>query len=598
MSFTRIAIAWVASLCLVAGTAAAAGFTEYEDRPTKDADNSEDDPLSGAAPVPWNLASFATAFPGRAKLIRGSLDAKDVDAYAFSLGSGQLLLAALFEPAAGERNDTVLGVFTGTVPPAYISNDDGGTGFLSRLATPISSSGTQRIAVSGFGDTSWNGTHKEAASGLVPYDLVVAAVSNPPPFNEAESNNTQATANPLPSEGVIGGTLGANDVDYFKIDLEVGDRLALSVFDLGAGFTPANGERRDAVLGLFTPAGALAAGGTNDDGGPGFNPNLLFTVPAGQGGTWKVAVSGFGDAAFTGAHKESAFSYLLVAARERACPNVTAVISDPNSIHTTSGKAYVTANLKGGDFYYIDRTTPGQHVLVDIPTAYECSQWIKTANDDKNVNNTNLLTFSVSQAASVFVAWDTRSATTPPWLLTGFTETGEIVDIADPDKTQEFRLLRRDFAAGPVVLGGPQPSTAGSMYTVFARPLDLTDPQHAYVITGLPAGITVVVNGVTLQVTRQSGQTAAQLASAVAAAINADPTLAAAHVFGLAQGTGFVTTGSLQSVTVLSTPIPLLAPWAQALLAALFAAVALSSAALRRRRPLRLGARRRPGSPP
>ena len=310
--------------------------------------------------MPWNLASFATAFPGRAKLIRGTLDASDVDAYAFSLASGQLLLAALFETPAGEKNDTVLGLFSGTTPPrAGAVDDDAGTGFLSRLAIPIASSGTRRIAVTGFGDTGWNGTHKEAPSALVPYDLVVAAVSNPAPFQEAEGNNTLATANPLPSEGVIGGTLGASDVDYFKIDLEVGDRLAVSVFDLATGtFTPANGERRDAVLGLFTPAGALAAGGTNDDGGPGFMSNILFTVPAGQAGTWKVALTGFGDTAFTGAHKEAAFPYLIVAARERACPNVTALIS---GITATTGKAYVTANLKGGDFYYIDRTIPGDH---------------------------------------------------------------------------------------------------------------------------------------------------------------------------------------------------------------------------------------------
>jgi hypothetical protein len=596
VSFARLATALLALLCLGAGSAAAAGFTEFEDRPVKDPANTEDDPLSNAAPVPWNLAPFATAFPGRAKLIRGTLDAKDVDAYAFSLASGQLLLAALFETSAGEKNDTMLGLFSGTTPPALASDDDSGSGFLSRLAIPIASSGTRRIAVTGFGDTSWNGAHNEASGGLVPYDLVVAAVSNPAPFQEAESNNTLATANPLPSEGVIGGTLGANDVDYFKIDLEVGDRLAVSVFDLATGtFTPANGERRDAVLGLFTPAGALAAGGTNDDGGPGFMSNILFTVPAGQAGTWKVALTGFGDTAFTGAHKEAAFPYLLVAARERACPNVTALIS---GITVTSGRSYVTANLKGGDFYYTDRPTAGEHTLVDIPAAYECSQWIKTPNDDKGASATNLLTFTLGQAASVFIGWDTRSATTPPWLLNGFTETGEIVDIADSDPNQEFRLLRRDFAAGSVVLGGPQPSTANSMYSVFARPLDLTDPLHAFVIPGLPAGVNVTINGVSLQVARQNGQTAAQLAAAVAAAINADPTLAAAHVFGLAQGTGFTTTGTISSVGTFATPIPALTPWAQALLAATLAALALSSAALRRRLPRRRDARRRRGSRP
>jgi hypothetical protein len=565
LSWIRLVALALALSAFGASLAVAAGFTEFEDRPTKDGDNSEDDPLTSAAPVPWNLAPFATAFPGRAKLIRGTLDARDVDAYAFSLTAGQLLLATVFETAAGERNDTALGVFSGTTPPALASDDDSASGFFSQLSFPVTSTGVHRIAVTGFGDSSWNGTHQEAASGLVPYTLVVAAASNPAPFQETESNNSLATANALPAEaGVVGGTLGANDVDYFRIDLEAGDRIAVSVFDLKTGlFQVAGGERNDAVLGLFTASGVLAAGGANDDGGPGLMSNLLFTVPAGQGGSWSIALSGFGDTSFTGAHKEAAFQYLLVVARERACPSVTALIS---GITVSTGKAYVTANLKGGDFYYIDRTVNGRHTLVDVPAQYECSQWIKTANDDKSVSVTNHLSFNLSQASSLYVAFDTRSATEPPWLATGFTETGDIVDVADPDTTQEFRVLRRDFAAGPVTLGGNLPSSAGSNYLVFARPLDVGDAAHAFVIPGLPPGVTVTINGVTLVVPRQTGQTAAQLAAAVAAAINANPTLIAARIFGFASGTAFVTTGTIQSVTLSATPIPALpGVWAFAL---------------------------------
>jgi len=550
VSWIRALTAVLASSLLCASLAAAAGFTEYEDRPTKDPDNSEDDPLATADPVPWNLAPFSTAFPGGAKLIRGTLDARDVDAYAFSLSSGQLVLAALFETAAGEKNDTSLGLF-GPTGPAAATDDDSGSGFLSRLAFNVSSTSTQRIVVTGFGDTSFNGTHQEAKAGLVPYTLVVAAVPNPPPFSESESNNTLATANALSAEaGVTRGTLSANDVDYFKLDLEPGDRLAVSVFDLKPGlFQVAGGERNDTVVGLFTPAGALAAGGTNDDGGPGFQSNLLFTVPAGQGGTWKIAVTGFGDGAFTGAHKETSFQYL-----------------------------HVTANLRGGDFYYIDRTTPGQHTLVDVPAAYECSQWIKTANDDKNVSTASHLGFNLSQASSVFVAYDTRATSEPSWLATGFTPTGEIADVADPDKTQEFRLLRRDFPTGAVTLGGNnQPVTgAGSNYLVFARPLDLADPTHAFSIPGLPAGVLITINGSTLQVNRLSGQTAAQFAASIAAAINAN--FGGMRIFAMSSGVTFVTTGTLQSVVVQANPIPALPfAWAVALCAALAAVTALGA---------------------
>jgi len=170
----------------------------------------------------------------------------------------------------------------------------------------------------------------------------------------------------------------------------------------------------------------------------------------------------------------------------------------------------------------------------------------------------------------VYVAFDTRSATEPPWLMSGFTETGDIVDITDPDKTQEFRVLRRDFAAGSIVLGGNLPSAAMSNYVVFARPLNLTDPQHSFVIQGLPSALIVTIGNVAINVQRQSGQTAAQLAAAVAAAINANPSLVNLRIFALASGNAIATTGVIQSVNVQFPSIPALPlAWAVGLCAAL-----------------------------
>lgn len=561
---------------VTAVTAAAAGFTESEDRPVKDPDNSQDNPLTAAAPIPWNLAAFATAFPNRAVLVRGTLDAGDSDAYAVSLATGQLILAAVFEDAAGERNDFALGLFAGTAPPALASDDDAGPGFAARLAFAATSTGTQRIAVSGFGDTAWNGAHQEAKTALLPYTLVIAAASNPPALQESGSNDTLASANALPSEaGVIGASLAPGDLDHFKLDLEAGDRLAVSVFDLKSGlFQSASGERNDAVVGIFSPSGSLLASGLDDDGGPGFMPNRLFTVPAGQGGSWKIAVTGFGDSLFTGAHTAGPFDYLLVVARERACPNVTPLISN---LVTSTGKTYLTAALRGGDHYYTDRTVAGRHVLVDIPAAYECSQWIRTANDDKSVSSTTHLSFTLSQAASVFVGYDTRASAQPPppWLANGFTALGEIVDVADPDPLQEFALFRRDFAAGSVVLGGNHPSGSGSNYVVFARPLDTLDPAHAFAISGLPASASVTIAGVTVAVQRLAGQTDADLAASLAAAVNANATLAAAHIFGLASGAAFVTTGTIQSYYLTPVGVPVLPAWGALLLCA---ALGLTSA--------------------
>jgi hypothetical protein len=526
--------------------AAAADFTESEDSPFKDPDDSEDNPLSGAVPVPWDGTAFALAFPDGAKLIRGSLDVGDIDAYAFSFTSGQLVLGALFEDSAGERNDTSLGIFTGGVAPPLASDDDGGSGFLSRFAFGATSTGTHEISVTGFGDSAFDGHHQEAQAGLVPYRLIVAATSDPPLLSEVEANDSILTATALPdSGGVLGATLDLVDVDYFSIELEVGDRVAISVFDLKAGFASADGERNDVIIGLFDPAGMLASDGTNDDGGPGRMSNLLFTatVP----GSWTVAVSGFGDDAFVGDHREVAFDYLLVVARERACPNVAPLISN---IAASTANSYVAGNLQGGDHYYTDRMDAGRHVIVDIPQAYLCSQWIKTANNDKNVNNASHLSFSLANDASLFVAYDSRATGEPAWLSAAFTPTGDVIDLADPDPSQEFDVLRRDFAAGTVVLGGNYAPGAGSNYVVFARPLPIGDPGQALSIPANTGSVTMIISGVEIQVFASVGQSPEDIAQALADEVNANPTLSAARIYGLASGDNFVTTGTIESVDV------------------------------------------------
>ena len=527
---------------------AIADFTESEDSPFLDGDGSEDDPLNAPMPVPFDATSFLSAFPDGVKLVRGQLDAGDIDAYQVQLEPGDLALLAVFEDAAGELNDTSLGIFSGGAAPSLAENDDGGARFLSRLAFEVGSSGLFEVGVSGFGDTGWDGTHREAQGGLVPYDLVMGVARDSGTANESEPNDWPGSADSLSGDGaVVRGVLGAGDIDHYAIDLVETDRLFVSVFDLQSGsFGVAGGEINDAIVGLLDPTMTPAVGGSNDDGGPGWMPNLSFEVPVGQSGTWTIAVSGFGDTSLVGDHEEAPFDYLLVVARERGCANVPSLIS---GIVTSSGEPYVTENLGGGDHYYIDRLAAGRHVLVDVPSSLECSEWIRTANDDKNVSNPNHLTFSLSQDASVYVAYDTRATAEPAWLSSGFTPLGLIVDLADPDPTQEFDVLRRDFAAGSVVLGGNYATGAGSNYVVLARPIDTSNADEALEIVGLAEGgqFSVTIDGVIVVITTTSGQTAEQVADALAAAINADPTLSAARIFGLGSGDFVVTTGTIQA---------------------------------------------------
>jgi spore coat protein A len=112
--------------------------------------------------------------------------------------------------------------------------------------------------------------------------------------------------------------------------------------------------------------------------------------------------------------------------------------------------------------------------------------------------------------------------------------------------------------------------------------------------------VEITVDGILVVVPTSGGQSQEQVVQAIAAAIEADPTLAAAGVTAFADGNRVVTTGTIDSVVVndagLSTSppamVPSLSPVALAVLAG--AVGLLGSSALRRRRGVFAGAQRSP----
>ncbi len=553
---------------------AAADFTEFEDQPFLAPGGAEVDALNDAEPIPFDGAPFLDAYPAGAKLVRGNLDADDIDTYEVDLASGDLLLAALFDPDGGAFLDLVLGTFAGGALPALALDDDGGRGFHARLGHVAAGAGAVQVGVSGFGDTDFDGTHDEAREGLAAYDLVLAVARDGATPTESENNDTTAKADLVTgSGGLVRGTLLPGDVDHFAIDLEEGDRLLVSIFDLRAAtFDLASGETNDPVLRVYDAVGAPFE--EDDDAGPGFLPNRAITVPPGGAGRWTVAVSGFGDTAFDGSHTEPAFDYFAALVRDRACPSVATLVS---GISTSTGKTYVRAELAGGDHYYTDRTNPQTHVLVDVPDDLECSEWIKTANNDKNVSADPHLTFTLGAAASVFIGYDTRASAEPAWLASDFTPLGSVLDIADSDVNQEFDLLRRDFPAGTVELGGNQAAGANSNYTVVVKPVNTSEAGRTLAMPPLigDGNYSVTVSGVVVTVPTATGMTRAALAQALADAVNANGALQTARVFGLAVGDVLVVTGSIDGVDVgFVLPVPGLGPPAIGVLLVLLVAVA------------------------
>jgi hypothetical protein len=237
------------------------------------------------------------------------------------LKAGDLLFAALFDERGGAFLDTRLALFQGGA--LLLEDDDGGRGFLSRLAFRATRAGRYELRVSGFRDERYAGAHAEGAAAAAPYRLVVGVAASL--ALERESNDAAGSEDALGTGGgLVRGTLGALDVDRFALALPTGAAVAASLFQLdpatGAPL-PGGGAFHDTRLGLF--AGGAAPVAEDDDGGPGLLSNLL-REPSGGGGAVQLAVTGFRDAGFTGAHPEGPLDYVLVAASTR-CDVVAAV---------------------------------------------------------------------------------------------------------------------------------------------------------------------------------------------------------------------------------------------------------------------------------
>ena len=88
-------------------------------------------------------------------------------------------------------------------------------------------------------------------------------------------------------------------------------------------------------------------------------------------------------------------------------------------INNLSPARYAVAQLQEGDQYYLDRST---FTLSRIPDTLAGAFWIKAENEDKK--NANLaLSFSLDQAADVYVAVPANVTTPANWITQNFTIT-------------------------------------------------------------------------------------------------------------------------------------------------------------------------------
>ncbi|MBN2354941.1 DUF4038 domain-containing protein [candidate division KSB1 bacterium] len=123
---------------------------------------------------------------------------------------------------------------------------------------------------------------------------------------------------------------------------------------------------------------------------------------------------------------------------------------------------YQWAYLHVGDEYYMDRTL----TLLDIPVGYQNLLWLKTKNDDKEINEEPFITFTITAAATIYIAYDESVATVPAWLNT-WTRTDDRILTTDD---VALVIYEKYFTAGSVEMGGNAGGHSKSMYVVLVKP--------------------------------------------------------------------------------------------------------------------------------
>jgi hypothetical protein len=278
------------------------------------------DALASATPLTVQRGRFprvlADARPTNGIVARGLLEPGDIDFYSVFARAGEEIALALQEPGRGAFHDPVLAVFGPGDAMPVAQADDGGPGFLPRLAIVADRTGTWTIAVTGFGDAALDGgIHEESFV----YRLALAITSDPARVIERNDARNDDRRHPDVSfvtdvrvvprgAAVLSGALERADVDHYLVHIPINAEFTASLFD------ESGGEFHDSLLRLTTRGGTLLA--EDDDGGPGFLSNLVYS--GGRSGRIAVlAVTGFDPNSADDRSHEEAFGYRLVLSLQR-----------------------------------------------------------------------------------------------------------------------------------------------------------------------------------------------------------------------------------------------------------------------------------------
>lgn len=152
--------------------------------------------------------------------------------------------------------------------------------------------------------------------------------------------------------------------------------------------------------------------------------------------------------------------------------NATAVNLISNVVVASGAASQISTLLKGA-VYYTDRT----YAVTSVPDSLTNLPMIKTTNADKWSTSASYLKFSLSQAATVYVALDPRAKSLPSWLKS-WQKLNAIIELND-SKVGHYELYSKNYAAGSVELGSANATGAAGIenqYFVLAKAKPVVTP--------------------------------------------------------------------------------------------------------------------------
>lgn len=255
----------------------------------------------------------------------------DIDWFAVEFEQGESYAIDLEGAPTGQGSlpDAFLHVFD-EAGAELATDDDGGTGFNSRLIFEAPETGTFYIAASAF------------STGTGTYTLSVDTFT-PPPDDVADDRSTEATI--AVGESVTGEIEIAGDTDWYAVDLQAGETYA---FDL-EGTPSGGGTLQDTYLTLYDELGNPIR--ENDDGGGSFEASLIFSP--GTSGRYFIGASGFGSN--TGTYTLRAGTYEAPPDDYAADDSTDGTLSSGGSvqgaIETPRDRDWFSVELSGGQGY-------------------------------------------------------------------------------------------------------------------------------------------------------------------------------------------------------------------------------------------------------